>query len=174
MPQICADDCASENQGWYRAYRDPDGLRLAVARVLLSLDLVTEPYDTIYVSGNSGIILGSIAAWQLSKKLMILRRPDETSFHGDVHEGNAWWYTESRYVIVDDFVSTGATLTRMFEEADGMHGPRSVAVVLYGQPLTRYEQDKGYVMPRLLLKYGLKLVRRGEFLFDTVTKGKRK
>jgi adenine/guanine phosphoribosyltransferase-like PRPP-binding protein len=65
-------------------------------------------FKTIVVTGQSGMIPGGILAYELNKHLVTLRKQRESS-HGSEVEGTfiAPW------IVIDDFCSTGATLSRI-------------------------------------------------------------
>lgn len=72
-------------------------------------------FDAIAVRGMSGAIIGGAIAHELSKPIILVRKDDHEEAHHscmDV-EGPIDWAPPARYVIVDDFVSSGNTLRRI-------------------------------------------------------------
>lgn len=70
------------------------------------------PFDSIVVTGYSGAAFGSVVAHALGKALVIVRKPTETANHsGHAIEGNPG----QRFVIIDDFISSGATVRRILD-----------------------------------------------------------
>jgi orotate phosphoribosyltransferase len=67
-------------------------------------------FDTIAVTGLSGVVVGAPVALRLRKKLAVLRKPDEKA-HGrpDAFVGDLG----KAVLFLDDFAATGNTLTRM-------------------------------------------------------------
>lgn len=65
-------------------------------------------YDAIAVRGVSGLLLGPTLAMKCRKSLIVVRKPDEDCHSSNVCEGDRG---TKRYVIVDDFVDTGSTVT---------------------------------------------------------------
>lgn len=67
-------------------------------------------FDTIAFRGNSGALIASPLAFILNKELILVRKKREYPYSHSpmLCEGNVG---AKRYVIVDDFVSTGATST---------------------------------------------------------------
>lgn len=64
-------------------------------------------FDTIAYRGASGAIIASIIAHRLKKPLLLVRKPDDTKGHSPfMLEGPR---SVKRYLIVDDFMSSGAT-----------------------------------------------------------------
>jgi hypothetical protein len=84
-------------------------------------------YDTIIGTGLSGTIFTARVAPGLRKKFAIVRKEDDTSTHsGKRVEG----VVGERFVVADDFVSSGATLKRVLEEMKEKH-PRAQFVGVY-------------------------------------------
>jgi orotate phosphoribosyltransferase-like protein len=73
-------------------------------------------YDCFIGSGLSGGIMAAHLAKALNKELLIVRKKGDNS-HGCALEG----YTKfKRGVIVDDFITTGATMDRIIESCDNI------------------------------------------------------
>jgi hypothetical protein len=70
-------------------------------------------FDTIAVRGVSGILVGSAVAIALNKHLIVVRKEGDDSHSGVTCEGHL---TARRYVIVDDFVSSGKTVNTITTE----------------------------------------------------------
>jgi hypothetical protein len=83
---------------------DPDSLRKRVE--LAGRALAKYEFDSIAFRGVSGTILGAPIALLMNKEMVLVRKDgdDTHSYYGV--EGNK---NVRRYIIVDDFVSTGAT-----------------------------------------------------------------
>jgi adenine/guanine phosphoribosyltransferase-like PRPP-binding protein len=79
----------------------------------------------LIVSGTSGVWLGAVLTLRQDLPVVIVRKPGEDS-HGGVVEGDCY---ASNGVIVDDFVSSGATVDRIADALD-RHGRISVAGVI--------------------------------------------
>lgn len=93
----------------------------SLARQLSDLD-----FDQVVVSGVSGISMGSMLAFLLDKPLAVIRKNTE-----DGHSSKTWEGRHGgRCIFVDDFVSTGQTMTRMAKEARNV-GAKVVACVFY-------------------------------------------
>ena len=102
-------------------------------------------YDTIVGTGLSGTIFAARVAPGLSKKFAIVRKPHHGSHSGIKVEGQVG----KRWVFVDDFVSSGATLKRTLEMMQSKH-PDAVFVGVYQYEYSRWE-DK----TEAALNYGL-------------------
>lgn len=68
-------------------------------------------FDTVAVSGHSGVIFGSALAIAMDKKLVIVRKKS------DKENSHSWLYVEGeigkKYIVVDDFISSGTTRERV-------------------------------------------------------------
>lgn len=73
-------------------------------------------FEILAVSGNSGIIIGSIISYKTKIPLLVIRKPGENS-HGELVEMSYKFRSTkkmfSKYAILDDFISSGATIKRM-------------------------------------------------------------
>ena len=95
---------------------------------------------SVVVHGNSGVSCG-FAALMLSAEdfNLVLLRKDNDNSHGAPIEGPAG-HRLQKYLILDDFVASGATLNRIRDKIDTMYEqvpwiaprPECVGVVLYG------------------------------------------
>ncbi len=90
------------------------GLRKHASHVLRSLKKLDGQYDFVAVTGKSGMAV-AFAALALSKdgfNLVTIRKGE--SSHGREIEGYTGYGAE-RYVIIDDIIDSGATITRIHE-----------------------------------------------------------
>ena len=96
---------------------------------------------SVVVHGNSGVSCG-FAALMLSPHAdfnIVLVRKDNDNSHGSPIEGPEG-HRLGRYLILDDFVATGATLNRIRGKIASLHqqqsvpydAPECVGIVLYG------------------------------------------
>jgi len=68
-------------------------------------------FDTFVVRGMSGAIAGGILARSLDKHLWVIRKPDDSS-----HDSSRGFGTfGTKWMFLDDFVSTGNTFWRTYE-----------------------------------------------------------
>lgn len=76
-------------------------------------------FDTIAVSGISGLLLGAPLSNAINKELVIVRKKDDKNNHsGDKVEG---YSRPNRYVIVDDIISTGDTVKYIKKTLHKLH-----------------------------------------------------
>ena len=112
---------------------------------------------SVVVHGNSGVSCG-FAALMLSHAdfNIVLLRKDNDNSHGAPIEGPEG-HRLGRYLILDDFVSTGATMNRIRDKIATLHHqqggrpeytPECVGIVLYGHHSgTSFEFDDGHTVP---------------------------
>lgn len=112
----------------YLPHNNPLEFERAIKRATRALRPLRSEFDTIFVTGLSGMIPGAVIAHAWKKNLVVMRKPNEDS-HGCFIEG----YFGRSVVILDDFVSSGDTMVRMFDYLRDYQGGRKiVGVVLYG------------------------------------------
>jgi adenine/guanine phosphoribosyltransferase-like PRPP-binding protein len=80
-----------------------------VAKALVTLRPLAEQFDSIVVSGVSGLTMGAILAHELGKNLVIVRKDGEKSHSSYAVEGDPGYH----YLIVDDLICSGETLLRV-------------------------------------------------------------
>lgn len=111
------------------AYYTPvvDARRRIEAVDYLVTRLKREAFDSIAVRGTSGVSLGAVTAYMLNKGLCIVRKPNENR-HSDYDiEGPIG----DRYVIVDDFISTGETVKTIVASLKEVSSAECVGVICY-------------------------------------------
>ena len=112
---------------------------------------------SVVVHGNSGVS-GGVAALMLSAvdfNIVLLRKDNDNS-HGSPIEGPQG-HRLGRYIILDDFVATGATMNRIRDKIATLHqqygyssapSPECVGIVLYGYTTSdRFKFDDGHIVP---------------------------
>lgn len=68
-------------------------------------------FSSILVTGLSGAVPGAIIAWRYNKSLVVVRKGEAN--HGAPVEGKL----TSDFIILDDFVASGATVARLIKTA---------------------------------------------------------
>ena len=114
---------------------------------------------SVVVHGNSGVSCG-FAALMLTKEEdfnLVLLRKDNDNSHGSPIEGPDG-HRLGKYLILDDFVSSGATMNRIRDKIDTLHGqvpwssprPECVGIVLYGyHHMDSFSFKDGHCVPVL-------------------------
>lgn len=77
-------------------------------------------FDTFVVRGMSGAIAGGMLARSLNKHLYVVRKPNDGSHDNTKAFGN----TGSRWLFLDDFVSSGATFWATYDVVQETLGTR--------------------------------------------------
>jgi adenine/guanine phosphoribosyltransferase-like PRPP-binding protein len=89
-------------------------------------------FDTIVVTGISGIAFGSILSFLLKKQLVIVRKGGERAHSSRKVESNITGKNIGKWVFVDDLIDTGKTLKRVKRSLeDGGYFGIQVATYLY-------------------------------------------
>ena len=114
---------------------------------------------SVVVHGNSGVSCG-FAALMLTEEEdfnLVLLRKDNDNSHGAPIEGPDG-HRLGKYLILDDFVSSGATMNRIRDKIDSLweqvpwssSRPECVGIVLYGYHRTdSFKFNDGYSVPVL-------------------------
>lgn len=95
-------------------------------------------YDAIVVTGVSGLAIGATLAYLTGKSLVVVRKDSEKSHADQKVEGMP--ATNFKYVIVDDFVSSGDTLIAIAEKMDSRQKMTGVKNKFVG--LIQYHCDR--------------------------------
>jgi orotate phosphoribosyltransferase len=97
------------------------------------------PFDTLVFRGFSGAVVGPTVALKLGKRWALVRKPNDTAHSGRRLEG----VVQGRYVILDDFIDTGATILAIREAiAINCLNVECVGVVLYEQSWCYRQNDR--------------------------------
>lgn len=105
-------------------------------------------YDGIVVTGVSGILIGSIVSFLTGKNLIVVRKSkDESHSDFDIESSKAKY---RKYVILDDQISSGRTIKKIFEKMENssrFYEAKCVTIMLYAsnpdkvQPTTFKDDD---------------------------------
>lgn len=95
---------------------DPMKFNLLVTKMMEELPKIFEQYNAnaIAVSGHSGIILAGALAFQLRIPVFAVRKGHDTRQDDELVNG-FFVRDRCRYVILDDLISSGATVTRIIQ-----------------------------------------------------------
>ena len=109
--KVLSDSIASDRFGYLGiALHQPTRQQVIQACVKRLWRKQTE-FDAIAFRGLSGALIAPSVADQLGKKLIAIRKPDDGS-HGTSVEGET---SETQYIILDDFVSSGSTVRAIID-----------------------------------------------------------
>lgn len=105
------------------------------------------PEVGLVFTGLSGILVGILVATETRRPFAIVRKENESS-HGLPVEG----HTFSKYVIIDDFISSGNTIDRILEEVKNHLRAKCIGVILHNP----YKQYNGSLYRDLpIFKYNV-------------------
>jgi hypothetical protein len=100
-----------DHAGYMRAVVITDNLRQNVKNCVRALRKME--FDAIAFRGMSGALLAPAVALSMKKNLLMVRKPADDSHSMMMVEGDK---AARRYVIIDDLISTGATVRTIFKE----------------------------------------------------------
>ncbi len=119
--------------------------------VASSLDILRKhEFDTIAVRGISGISVGSILAHALDKSIAIVRKEGTENTHSENQMESS--FEVEKYVIVDDFVSSGETLYHIERRMKQAH-PNALCI-----GMLRYNRED-FIGPIEVQNYILNFIR---------------
>lgn len=123
---------------------DPEDL---APRVEMSIkNLAGVEFDTIAFSGISGAIVAPMIALWMNKHLLLVRKKNDDTHSRLMVEG---YYGVKKFIVVDDFVSSGTTLRRILE-ATHQASPVAefVGVLSYTSACFSYAGEFWYILQR--------------------------
>jgi len=114
-------------------------------------------FDSIAVRGMSGSIVASAIAFELEKNIIIIRK-DKDNTHSDATVEYSFY--PRKYIIVDDFISSGKTIKTIIEEMEEdalkchYDNPKCIGVFLYCDP---DPDESKIVLKEINEEFGLKI-----------------
>lgn len=120
----------------------PENRRQVIAAAVRVLRPHAAEFDAIVFRGMSGALIAPSVADRLKKNLVMVRKPEDGSHHSCFTvEGVA----SERYVIVDDFISTGNTIDQIRASLARSCGVKTPPVAVYVYAGYPWEwEDKGF------------------------------
>lgn len=110
-----------------------------VANAVADLRPVSRRFDTIAVTGLSGIVIGLPAAMELDKPLVIARKPSDEHHGCSLVENLAG--LGLRFLFLDDFIQDGTTARRVVSLLE-RYGSKHAATYLYARRILRTHSYK--------------------------------
>lgn len=103
-------------------------------------DLADIDFDTMVGTGFSGSIVIPSLALAMGKKFVLIRKETDDSHHG---KGRLLGELGSRWIFVDDFVSSGVTRKRVIEKVEDAAEETCTNTEMVGQYMyvNRYGRD---------------------------------
>lgn len=130
----CESFKAFDSYGW--SVYSPNEFKKKIDALCRSFNRLLIKPDAIAFQGSSGSAIAFPLSYKLKVPIIYIRKPDEHS-HGHRLEGNIPKGGIATYVIVDDLISSGATIQRIYTSiADratelGCKTPKCTGVFLY-------------------------------------------
>lgn len=106
-------------------------LQEMVTRTTAALVAKLDRFDSIAVTGMSGVVVGSPVSLDLEVPLVIIRKGSDKHHIHDGFDIVNIEHIGKRYLIVDDFVDSGDTLRRVRTEASYITGAHCAGAYLY-------------------------------------------
>lgn len=86
-------------------------------------------FDTLVVTGISGVVMGGVLAHALGVNLLVVRKEDDRSTHSfsriEGHLGERW-------AFLDDLIDTGSTRSRVVREVRALADRRDISTRFVG------------------------------------------
>lgn len=95
----------------------------------------TRRFYSIVMTGSSGTLVGGIVAAALGKPVMVTSKPHGKGRHTQGVIGQ-------RYIVIDDFISSGNTVNHILKEVDSLRlpfEPCCVGIYLYGVAISTFK-----------------------------------
>jgi adenine/guanine phosphoribosyltransferase-like PRPP-binding protein len=140
----------------YKRIYNPEVFSEMVKRVTEAMAFLQKKtkFDAIAFSGSSGACMAYPVAANIGAKLLYVRRKGEASeSHGDDVEAEG---TIDKYIIVDDFVSSGSTIAHIYNSIDEFN---KIQKRIKCVGLALYQEDDNLSNVRGILSRTLKLPR---------------
>lgn len=118
-----------------------DDLAEVCRKAYNALVKIRDEFDSITVTGMSGVVVGVPVALKLKKPVVIVRKDKDDSHQGPSYGGIINRYAiGERTVFLDDFVSCGDTRNKVFKAAESLKAT-VVASYLYRDDEVEHHGD---------------------------------
>ena len=130
-------------------------LRVTIDESVKILEPHYERFDSIVVTGVSGLVVGTPLAYVLGKELVVVRKADDKSTHSFTPVENPRGIGRA-YLFVDDFINGGSTLKRVrqiiYDVTDGYDWrPAEAGVLMYADGAVDWNSAR--FMPEIVRKH---------------------
>jgi adenine/guanine phosphoribosyltransferase-like PRPP-binding protein len=127
--------------------------KLEKALVAAEIELKEFDFEVIACRGVSGLAFASLLAHRMKKGLLIVRKPGEYT-HSVYREVEGCLPSLGRgWIIVDDIISSGATVLYIVEAVLGINGCKNFLGAYLYASVTKWK-SKEYLIDRCLLDLG--------------------
>jgi len=103
---------------------DPESQSKIIKKCVKVIRKSFKDIEYIAVTGLSGLIIGSPVAFLCNKRLIVIRKGTEES-HADYDVEGIPNSGADKYIILDDFISSGNTINRIYNE---INNPKRVTL----------------------------------------------
>lgn len=128
---------------WLADMLQPETRKEIVNRCVKFLRRYQDKFDFIAYRGMSGAMIAGPVAYRLNKPTTVIRKPDENKHSNNNVEG----MLTGRYIILDDFISSGETVESIM---DALPGACCIFMYMYRNPEYLIHVRRAYA-------YGLKI-----------------
>ena len=104
-------------------------------------------FEFVAVTGVSGLVVGSIVAHKLKKRLIVVRKKNDSSNATCEVEGipSGHNQTKKRYIIIDDLISSGGTIRRIISQIKNHNKDcRCIGICTYNVPVYSWRTCKSH------------------------------
>ena len=127
----------------YCIYHNPEEYRRLIKRITKKVLLLkkTLKFHAIAFRGTSGAAMAYPISAATSIPLICVHKPVDKS-HGGLVEGSSK-IDVKKYIIIDDFIATGATIRAIIKEIDvrrGRYSVKCVGIILYGDDYNTFKK----------------------------------
>jgi adenine/guanine phosphoribosyltransferase-like PRPP-binding protein len=119
---------------------DPTLLKKEIALALKSLKGVA--FESIAFTGVSGALVAPAVAAKMKKGLILVRKNITSQHSCYLVEGHKL-YRSQKYIIIDDFPSTGDTIERIIKQIKEKHNPAAKCVGVYWYSIHHIHRTMG-------------------------------
>jgi len=158
QPRIRENQYAIRVPGhYYNVFKSHESLKERVAAVVKVLKDQCGQVDAIAVCGISGMALLGAVSYETGIPMTVVRKRHEDPCHGYVLTG---WLGSGRYVILDDLISSGATVNHVYETVRKEAGKELIVPPTLGGIVLHhvgyggnYQMNDGTYVPTWYAKY---------------------
>lgn len=106
----------------------PKDVKQTVTKLINKIHSSNVEFDSIAVTGMSGVLIGSIISYKVNKPLILVRKRSDKSHSGYELEGNLG---SEKYIIIDDTIDEGKTVNNIHKSIKKHTNSICSAIFLY-------------------------------------------
>jgi adenine/guanine phosphoribosyltransferase-like PRPP-binding protein len=116
---------------------DPSTRQGVIKKAIEELTPIAQTFDAVAFCGNSGALVAPIVADALNKTILLVRKSGIDCASYEMVEGAV----ASRYIIIDDLVCSGKTLSHIQRSINKYHFSMAECVGVYLYGCTRFSKS---------------------------------